>query len=136
VREMIFCKSYRAMSNHDTCKAGVEYDSLKGIDFNSRPCFKRNGKNAPCGCVLAAFPTDAEIKAQDEEFAAHFAQTMVARALIVEDCGGDWKKGMRSASGEIDCPVCEKGKLRYSRAGYNGHIHASCTTEGCVSWME
>jgi hypothetical protein len=41
-----------------------------------------------------------------------------------------------SGAGEMACPICEAGKLRYSRSGYNGHVHAGCTTEGCVSWME
>jgi len=41
-----------------------------------------------------------------------------------------------TGSGNMKCPVCETGNLRYSRAAYNGHIHATCSTEGCVSWME
>ena len=39
-------------------------------------------------------------------------------------------------AGEMDCPVCKAGRLRYSRAGYNGHIHARCSTPSCVAWME
>lgn len=41
-----------------------------------------------------------------------------------------------SGAGEMACPVCAAGFLRYSRSGYNGHIHAGCTTTGCVRWME
>lgn len=41
-----------------------------------------------------------------------------------------------SGSGETDCPVCKTGRLRYSRAGYNGHVHAGCSTSGCVAWVE
>ena len=41
-----------------------------------------------------------------------------------------------SGSGEIPCPICKAGTLRYSRSAYNGHVHASCSTEGCVRWME
>lgn len=40
-----------------------------------------------------------------------------------------------SGAGEMVCPLCTTGKLRYSRAGYNGHVHARCTA-GCVAWME
>lgn len=40
-----------------------------------------------------------------------------------------------AGAGEIDCPVCKAGKLRYSRASSNGHVHAACTS-GCVAWME
>ena len=41
-----------------------------------------------------------------------------------------------SGQGEITCPVCKTGKLRYSRFGYNGHVHARCSTKDCVAWME
>ncbi len=41
-----------------------------------------------------------------------------------------------TGDGEITCPVCKTGKLRYSRAAYNGHVHASCSTATCVRWME
>jgi hypothetical protein len=41
-----------------------------------------------------------------------------------------------SGAGEMPCPVCGNGKLRYSRAGYNGHVHARCSNDGCVAWME
>lgn len=39
-------------------------------------------------------------------------------------------------SGQMPCPVCSKGNLKYSRSGYNGHVHARCSTSGCVAWME
>lgn len=38
--------------------------------------------------------------------------------------------------GEIDCPICKTGKLRFSVSPSNGHVHAHCTTRQCVSWME
>lgn len=41
-----------------------------------------------------------------------------------------------SGGGAIPCPVCKTGTLRYSRAAYNGHVHAGCSTQGCVQWME
>lgn len=37
--------------------------------------------------------------------------------------------------GEIECPAC-KGRLKYSVAGYNGHLWGACATEGCLRWME
>ena len=39
-------------------------------------------------------------------------------------------------SGVMECPICKTGNLRYSRSNFNGHVHAACSTEGCVSWME
>lgn len=47
--------------------------------------------------------------------------------------GPNTKKGVQGA---MDCPVCKKGQLRYTRAACNGHIHARCSTEDCVRWME
>lgn len=51
-----------------------------------------------------------------------------------------WKpyegKNCFTGAGEMECPVCKTGKLRYSRAAYNGHVHAACSTETCVRWME
>ena len=41
-----------------------------------------------------------------------------------------------TGQGEMKCPVCGTGRLRYSRANYNGHIHARCSANGCVAWME
>lgn len=66
-----------------------------------------------------------------------FERTMKARAAIVDHLGGPWKRGAKSAGGVIDCPACgNTACLQFSRAGINGHIHAACRTEGCVSWME
>jgi hypothetical protein len=48
------------------------------------------------------------------------------------------EKGYGKKKGGVDslpCPLCG-GTLRYSVASYNGHMMASCTTEGCASWME
>jgi hypothetical protein len=61
---------------------------------------------------------------------------MAARKAIVEHLGGPWKRGMAGAAGNIPCPVCNAGRLHFTRAGYNGHVHAHCTTGGCVAWME
>lgn len=131
-----FCKHYRAMSDHDTCEKGVSYDDFKGLTFAQRPCFERDGV-APPGCPLAEFPTAEERRAADEEMAKRFAATMQAREAIVKQLGGPWKRGMNGSAGRIDCPICGvKESLRFTRSGYNGHIHAACGTEGCVSWME
>jgi hypothetical protein len=93
-----------------------------------------------------------------ESFADHSKNITKARRAILEDlktryASGDkmvkpnsqWSspygeedKGTNyfSGSGEMKCPICEDGKLRYSRSGYNGHVHAACTKNTCVRWME
>lgn len=130
------CKHYQAMSNHDVCKAGVCYEKFKGVPFNQRPCFPDRGQTPPGGCELAEYPTAEELAAEDAAFAKRIEQLGTARKAIVEHLGGPWKRGMPGAVGEIPCPVCKNGTLRFSRAGYNGHIHAGCTTAGCARWME
>jgi len=41
-----------------------------------------------------------------------------------------------SGAGVMLCPICGFGKLYYSRAEYNGHVRAECSTNKCVSWIE
>lgn len=135
-RRTEFCNHYRAMSDHETCAAGIPYDKFKGLKFDERPCFCRNGKS-PGGCELAVFPTPEEIEAREAEFDKLFEMVAKAREAIVSHLGGPWKNGTKGAAGAIDCPACGgKESLRFSRAGCNGHIHAGCTTDGCVAWME
>lgn len=135
-RDTIFCNHYRAMAEHDTCEVGVPYETFKGLKFEQRPCFMRKGV-CPGGCDKAEFPTPEQIAAEEAEFAKGFENTIKARQAIVASLGGPWKKGTPSAKGAIDCPVCGGEKtLNFSRAGYNGHIHAACSTDDCVRWME
>lgn len=137
MRSTIFCKHFRSMSEHKTCAAEVVYESLKGIDFDHRPCFCKPGEPPNAGCSLAEFPTAEELAAEEEEFRKRFEAIGKARKAIVDSLGGPWKRGMAGSQGDIDCPVCGGQKsLRFSRAGYNGHIHAGCTTQNCVRWME
>src|SRR5690348_9772786 len=119
MRQTEFCNHYRAMSDHDTCAAGVPYDKFKGLKFDQRPCFCRNGK-APGGCDLAVFPTPEEIARRDAETQKQIIAVGTARQAIVAHIGGPWKPGSKTSMGFIDCPVC-KGlqTLHYTRAGYN-----------------
>ena len=69
-------------------------------------------------------------KSEEFDFEKYLNRTFKVREKIVEHSGG--KKG---ASGSIDCPLCD-GKVNYAIAENNGHIHAVCTGDNCVSWME
>lgn len=132
-----FCIHYRAMSEHATCSKGVEYESLRGVEYNKRPCFRRPDDTGPrTGCDLMEFPTPEQIAEFEAEMTARFERTVQAREAIVEACGGPWKRGMPGHAGTIKCPCCEDGKLSFSRSGYNGHVHAKCSTDDCVAWME
>jgi hypothetical protein len=134
-----FCEHYRAMSEHATCEAGVPYEQFRGLTHDERPCFIRDGdpgRNAgKCDKFLAATPE--QIAERKRLLAERFERVGKARAAIVAHLGGPWKKGTHGAGGVIDCPACGgKETLRFSRSGYNGHIHAGCTTADCVRWME
>ncbi len=137
-RDMMHCKHFRAMSQHKTCSAGVAYETLKPLPFNRWPCFAHVGDTVPRpGCALVVLPTLEEQEAEERETRERFENIGKAREAIVEACGGPWKKGMGGMRGRIDCPVCGKpGTLGFTRAGYNGHVHAHCDIVGCVSWME
>lgn len=133
----IFCKHYRAMSEHETCRAGVRYDTFQGLPFDKRPCFAEHGEAARPGCDLVQLPTAEDLAERKRLRDERLGKIGKARAAIVAHLGGPWKRGMPAVSGTIDCPACGgQWSLRFSRAGYNGHIHAACQTDGCVQWME
>lgn len=116
---------------NDACEAGVNYKSQQAGDeylFKSLPCWKSNNCNT---CDKAQFPTEQEVKEKEGQLLERIKNLGIARIAIIEHLG-DRKHG----SGHLPCPVCSTGELHYSRAAYNGHIHASCTTTKCVSWME
>jgi hypothetical protein len=66
----------------------------------------------------------------DTGFECVFANIKKARTAITDKHGKD-----RGYQGDLPCPCCDGGTLRYSCAS-NGHIHAKCTTPKCISWME
>jgi len=74
--------------------------------------------------------TREEAEEEEERFQRMLANTAKAREAIIAKEGKT-----RGVTDSIDCPICG-GVLHYSISGYNGHIHAVCTTDGCVAWME
>lgn len=125
------CRHFTGVQNK-TCKAGLSYDQFP--PGSGLPCID-DEKHDLCSKFEAK--TAEEIAARREYVAKRMEAIGIARQAIVEACGGPWKRGTPGSSGVIDCPVCDgKQCLRYSRAGYNGHIHARCGTKDCVSWME
>lgn len=129
------CKHFNGVQ-HRTCGKGVVYDDIRLESVPGLPCFrgKMNG-GKPCGSCK--FPTAEEVAAECSQIRKEMDDMAIARSAIVLHLGGPWKKGTPGATGTIDCPVCGAEKaLQFTRAGYNGHIHARCTTDKCVRWME
>lgn len=148
-----WCKHYQSPMDHTECEVGIKYEDVKvkhdpipytsrGIKYTatqSLPCFPSGDSLNLTGqtCAKCVFPTAEELAAEAVADRKSMEETVKARQAIVAHLGGPWKKGMPGRAGSIDCPVCEKpDHLAFSRAGYNGHIHAACKTDGCVSWME
>lgn len=130
------CIHFTGFWGHDKCKAGVTYLTVKGTRENPQP--GQMGATYPCfgdsPCITCEkqelLGMEGALR-EESEFKESMKRMMVARAAIVEHT-----KGQRGVRGQIKCPCCEGGTLGFSVAGYNGHIHARCTTEGCASWME
>ena len=132
-----FCKHYAGvwgpgMADVLTCKAGIAYS-----DFADRgaagwvkelPCCTRDGKTGRCaGFTL---PTKEEIEAHEAE-----VLDALRRAALAAAAGRHHAKMTGETNGEIECPNC-KGRLSYSIARSNGHMHGRCETAGCAAWME
>ena len=107
--------------------------------------------------AIPTLPPATGSASRDEEIETLISGMTVARKAILEDLSRRHKEGDKtvkmngnsqseydddgprnyiSGAGEIDCPVCKAAKLRYSRASYNGHVHAACMSAKCVRWME
>ncbi|HKS74291.1 MAG TPA: hypothetical protein VJQ82_13905 [Terriglobales bacterium] len=109
----------------------------QGAEERAMPCLPGvvHGREVwPCELFEIMSQSDAE-KEADARIEA-MKRTVKAMHAAKDDAK---EKGFRKGSGgigEIPCPCCEGGRLRYSVASYNGHMHASCSTNNCVSWME
>lgn len=135
--ELSSCRHFNGIQ-HDKCKAGVTYVKWKqGVDERAMPCLPsmvHEREVWPCELFEIMSQSDAE-KAADARIDS-LNRTVKAMRAAKDDAKA---KGFRKGSGgisEIACPCCDGGKLRYSVANYNGHMHARCSTNGCVSWME
>jgi hypothetical protein len=127
------CKHYSGnVYCRGPCDAGVNVrERVGGPDdgwLMRSPCFPEHAEKA-FACKDFALPTKEELEAEKREQRASLERIARARAAILE-------AGAKPRSaGQLPCPVCERGTLSWSMAS-NGHVHARCTTAGCVSWME
>lgn len=151
------CRHFNGLQ-HDKCEAGVCYKTLQADGL--LPCLPWHcdtGKPvATCGNYGTY--TAEEVAEQEREIGRALNGTITARHTIVAElqrrhAAGDKtvsakphhdpefaETGCQSAyvagAGVLPCPACKTGTLKYSRAACNGHIHAACSTAGCVRWME
>jgi hypothetical protein len=138
-KEMGDCVHFTGVYN-TLCKAGVNVRQLVGgSDFGwatRLPCLAMDEKGCEVTCSSRKFTTreeaEATLKAQDESF-VKVSKCLKAAHEHAKDAGLGQGSGGR---GELPCPAECGGTLRYSVAAVNGHMHAACSTKGCVSWME
>lgn len=138
------CVHFNGLMNK-TCAAGCNYDEMdagKKIPYRSAlPCFKPDEEERKelekhgieqATCEHRRFMTEEEFAECLREKEAERAKLHLALAAVKpireQYAGKNW-------SGTIECPAC-KGRLHVRHAASNGHIHARCETEGCISWME
>lgn len=129
------CAHFNGLMNKK-CDAGISYESV--IDDTKKfperfPCFK---EGAGISCAARRFFTPDEVAARIEEIRESTNKTLKAVSAAKLDAAA---KGLGRNSGgqsSLKCPCCEEGLLSYRVAAVNGHMHAKCSTEGCVSWME
>lgn len=150
------CRHFNGVE-HDKCEAGIYYKTLEAGGL-MLPCLPWHNEKPAATCDKYATYTADEIAEQEREFERSITGTITARKAIVAEldrrhAAGDKtvtakphhdadfaETGCQSAyvagAGTIPCPICKTGTLRYSRVAYNGHVHAECSTTGCVRWME
>jgi len=136
---MGLCIHFRGIQ-HDLCGAGINIRQLVGGDdfgWGIRiPCLVRDAKTCSVTCESRILPTREQAEATVDECDKLLKRTMLAVTLAHEHAKtnglGVGHGGMSSLPCLLECG----GSLKYSVAGINGHMHARCTTKGCVSWME
>jgi hypothetical protein len=129
------------------CRAGVPYDDVqkRGARMIALPCFHVEVDNMPVDgvwptCPKQSFKTPTELDAEaaeiDAEAEKSIRRIMVVRPAILNHVGvKESGKPVNDLAGKMPCPVCSK-TLHYSVSSYNGHIHARCESDDCVSFME
>jgi hypothetical protein len=121
------CRHFTGTQNTQ-CRAGITYATLpKGAVMQ---CIG----HAEGDCQDRSVYTAEELAEQEREHVAAMQRIGTARKAITDRHGAG--KPSSSIADMMPCPCCHTGTLYYRIASYNGHIHAACTTEGCVRWME
>ena len=136
--EMNYCQHYGRGKGVDMlCKAGMDLKTIQSVPtgekgFKWGPCI--GGHTLPNPHELCPHWIRRTRKMGEDR--ADALEGAMQRIAIAAPVVGEWRKKLPIGKAEvIECPVC-KGRLHLSQAACNGHIHAKCETEGCLSWME
>lgn len=132
-----FCVHYDGMAAvrglDSTCKAGVRYHDV-GATMKERPCLDGHlGTERRPRCPKWERTSEETAAKESDESDAAFERVLVA--LKVASAWRVKPKPKQDRRETVECPIC-KGKLHLSQSSYNGHVHGTCETPKCVSWME
>ena len=133
------CINFRGIQ-HTECEAHVNIRELVGGDdfgWASRlPCFLDEADKCSVVCESRSFPSRTDAEEMDRAQQAATERFITALKAAHDDARGKGLKVGHGGRESMPCPVGCGGTLHYTVASCNGHMHAGCTTKGCVSWME
>ena len=120
-----------------TCDAGVKYMKMNPEPIHEGwmgklPCLKRN--EADCQCKHRSFPTKEELEGADKLTADDWWANIQGSIEIIPIIRAD-ADSKHTNSGTVICPLCQC-PMHYTISGPRNHVHASCTTKGCLSFIE
>lgn len=130
------CRHFNGTQNR-SCRAGVTYRPWDKSTNEAMPYLPAHINGRPTWpCDLFEIMSVAEAEKEADERIVLMERGIKARHAAKDDAKAKGFGKGNGGIGEIACPSCDGGRLRYSVAGYNGHMHGKCSTPGCVSWME
>lgn len=123
------CKYYTGAIASKCCKADVNYRELVGgIDvgwLRRLPCVHTSLRKNQVICNQFVEMTDQDIEEEKKEL----DKLEKASVKVISNI-----RKLDKSYGLIDCPLCN-GTIQFSVRS-NGHVHAHCLNEGCLSIME
>jgi hypothetical protein len=129
------CRHYSYVRGPDygpRCACGID---LKAEGANVAPCMPMPAVTAPVCAWREEFAAE-EHAAWEEWSSARTVRMIVIMEKIPGNSTDRKNRPEWGKSGEFECPACPIGKVMWSRARSNGHVHAYCTTPGCFSVMQ
>lgn len=124
------------------------YSYRRGFTDDCGPCCAKGLDLSGPGAANVCMPKSVEpspekrICAQREEYTATErdiwkkwqTESMGRMIIILEVISGSADKKDKEywgKQGQLQCPACETGTVRWTRAPNNGHLWASCSTPNC-----
>ena len=131
------CRHFNGIQNA-CCRAGVSYEALRDDD-KRLPCLPMmRFETMRLVAVCDKFETmshDEAVASADGDLAAILMNETARRAAHADAKFKGFGIG-KGGHDSIPCPTGCGGQLYYRVASVNGHMHARCSTDKCVMWME